>query len=82
MLTKDLRIAPRANASLGATRAAFGAFPDHEVAPGVVRSGRALLAEAHDDEHQRHPVARLLARRSSRHCSWRAAGSGGSGAPG
>ena len=35
MLTKHLRIAPRANASLGATRAAFGAFPDHEVAPGL-----------------------------------------------
>jgi transcriptional regulator with XRE-family HTH domain len=34
-LTKDLRIAPRANASLGATRAAFGAFPDHDVAPGL-----------------------------------------------
>ena len=35
MLTKDLLIAPRANASLGATRAAFGAFPDHDVAPGL-----------------------------------------------
>jgi Sigma-70, region 4 len=35
MLTKDQRIAPRANASLGATRAAYGAFPDHEVAPGL-----------------------------------------------
>ena len=35
MLTKDLRTAPRASASLGATRAAFGAFPDHEVAPGL-----------------------------------------------
>ena len=35
MLTKDPRIAPRANASLGATRAAYGAFPDHEVAPGL-----------------------------------------------
>ena len=34
-LTQDLRIAARANASLGATRAAFGAFPDHEVAPGL-----------------------------------------------
>lgn len=33
--TVDLRIAPRPNASLGATRAAFGAFPDHEVAPGL-----------------------------------------------
>jgi len=35
MLTKDLQIAPGANASLGATRAAFGAFADHEVAPGL-----------------------------------------------
>jgi transcriptional regulator with XRE-family HTH domain len=26
---------PRANASLGATRAAYRAFPDHEVAPGL-----------------------------------------------
>jgi transcriptional regulator with XRE-family HTH domain len=26
---------PRANASLGATRAAYHAFPDHEVAPGL-----------------------------------------------
>jgi hypothetical protein len=34
-LAKGLRIAPRTNASLGATRAAFGAFPDHEVAPGL-----------------------------------------------
>ena len=34
-LTKDLRIASRANASLGATRAEYGAFPDHEVAPGL-----------------------------------------------
>ena len=33
-LTKDLRIAHASNASLGATRAAFGAFPDHEVASG------------------------------------------------
>jgi len=39
-LTKDLRIAPRANASLGATRAEYGASPGHKDAPGLSRAER------------------------------------------
>jgi hypothetical protein len=39
-LTKDLRIAPRANASLGATRADYGVSPGHKVAPSLSRAER------------------------------------------